>query len=189
MNTAQTQIPYYSAPKSRTLEAALDLFSQQGVAGTSLQMIADAVGVTKAAVYHQFKTKEEIIIGSAWLIFDKLAVTVERASMAASTEDAREMVVSDLIDLAVESRGLASFLQRDPIMLRYFEEYEPFRRILADLSQLLLGEDTRQKSRVTVAMIMTGIASTVLHPLVADMTDKALQSHLKKLVQSMIADL
>jgi AcrR family transcriptional regulator len=30
------------------------------VSGTSLQMIAGAMGVTKAAVYHQFKTKEEI---------------------------------------------------------------------------------------------------------------------------------
>ena len=28
-------------------------------------MIADAIGVTKAAVYHQFKTKEEIVLAAA----------------------------------------------------------------------------------------------------------------------------
>ena len=33
--------------------------------GTSLQMIADAMGVTKAAVYHQFHTKEEIVLAVA----------------------------------------------------------------------------------------------------------------------------
>ena len=51
-----------TAAQTRILDAALDLFADHGVSGTSLQMIADAIGVTKAAVYHQFKTKEEIVI-------------------------------------------------------------------------------------------------------------------------------
>jgi predicted DNA-binding protein YlxM (UPF0122 family) len=38
-----------------------ELFGQYGVSGTSLQMIAEHIGVTKAAVYHQFRTKEEIV--------------------------------------------------------------------------------------------------------------------------------
>ena len=37
----------YSAPRTRVLDAALDLFADHGVSGTSLQMIADAVGITK----------------------------------------------------------------------------------------------------------------------------------------------
>jgi AcrR family transcriptional regulator len=52
-----TSVPR-TAAQTRVLDAALDLISEHGVSGTSLQMIADAVGVTKAAVYHQFKTKE-----------------------------------------------------------------------------------------------------------------------------------
>jgi AcrR family transcriptional regulator len=51
-----------SAAQQRILDAALSLIADNGVGGTSLQMIADEVGVTKAAVYHQFKTKEEIVI-------------------------------------------------------------------------------------------------------------------------------
>ncbi len=51
-----------SAAQHRILDAALKLIAEHGVGGTSLQMIADEVGVTKAAVYHQFKTKEEIVI-------------------------------------------------------------------------------------------------------------------------------
>ena len=51
-----------SAAQTRIVAAALDLFAEHGVSGTSLQMIADAIGVTKAAVYHQFKTKEEIVL-------------------------------------------------------------------------------------------------------------------------------
>ena len=179
------QIPQ-SAPKSRILEVALQLFSEHGVAGTSLQMIADTIGVTKAAVYHQFKTKDEIVIGSTWLIFEKLLATVERGSAAPTAKAAREVVVNDLIDLAVESRGLASFLQRDPIMLRYFEEHEPFSNILASLAQFLLGGDTRQKSRVAAALIITGIGSSVMHPIVSDISDQALRKHLRLLVQNVI---
>src|SRR5262245_61648465 len=55
----------YSAAQLRIIDAALELFTRHGVGGTSLQMIADALGVTKAAVYHQFKTKEEIVVAAA----------------------------------------------------------------------------------------------------------------------------
>ena len=53
----------------RTIDVALELFADHGVGGTSLQMIADALGVTKAAVYHQFRTKDEIVLAvprSTW---------------------------------------------------------------------------------------------------------------------------
>ncbi|HEY3141184.1 MAG TPA: TetR family transcriptional regulator, partial [Acidimicrobiales bacterium] len=44
-----------SAAQARIITAALDLFAKHGVGGTSLGMIAKALGVTKAAVFHQFK--------------------------------------------------------------------------------------------------------------------------------------
>jgi AcrR family transcriptional regulator len=47
--------------RARLLESALNLFAINSFAGTSLQMIADNVGVTKAAVYHHFKTRDEIL--------------------------------------------------------------------------------------------------------------------------------
>ncbi|HEU4362461.1 MAG TPA: TetR family transcriptional regulator, partial [Mycobacterium sp.] len=39
-----------SAAQTRILDAALQLIGENGVGGTSLQMIADEIGVTKAAV-------------------------------------------------------------------------------------------------------------------------------------------
>src|SRR5262249_57471431 len=58
----------YTAAQTRVIEAAVDLFAEHGISGTSLQMIADALGVTKAAVYHQYNTKEEIILAVAQLV-------------------------------------------------------------------------------------------------------------------------
>jgi len=54
----------YSPTQLRTVEVALGLFGVHGVGGTSLQMIANALGVTKAAVYHQFQTKDAIVIAA-----------------------------------------------------------------------------------------------------------------------------
>ena len=59
--TAESIAVPLSAAQGRVIDAALDLFAEHGVGGTSLQMIADEIGVTKAAVYHQFKTKEQIV--------------------------------------------------------------------------------------------------------------------------------
>ena len=47
------------------MTAALELFAEHGVGATSYGMIADRLGVTKGAVYHQFKTKDDIIIAVA----------------------------------------------------------------------------------------------------------------------------
>ena len=51
--------------QTRVIEAAVALFGEHGIGGTSLQMIADSIGVTKAAVYHQYKAKHEIILAVA----------------------------------------------------------------------------------------------------------------------------
>lgn len=50
-----------SSTKERILEAALNLFSQNGYYGTSMSDIAGEVGITKAALYKHFSAKEDIL--------------------------------------------------------------------------------------------------------------------------------
>ena len=46
--------------KERILAAALDLFSQNGYAGTNLRELAGALGMGKSSMYRHFESKEEI---------------------------------------------------------------------------------------------------------------------------------
>ena len=69
--------------RARLLETALGLFTVHGVEGTSLQMIADALGVTKAAVYYHFKTKDEITEAVAEPALRELSAILDRAADAA----------------------------------------------------------------------------------------------------------
>ena len=47
--------------KERILEEALKLFAQSGYKGTSMNDIANRMGVTKAALYKHYKSKQEIL--------------------------------------------------------------------------------------------------------------------------------
>jgi AcrR family transcriptional regulator len=47
----------------RLREAALALFAEKGFAGTSVQDIVDAAGVTKGGMYHYFRSKEDLLYG------------------------------------------------------------------------------------------------------------------------------
>src|SRR5579871_5338427 len=48
--------------RERILDVALELFIQQGFDGTSLREIAEQLGVTKAALYYHFESKEDILM-------------------------------------------------------------------------------------------------------------------------------
>ena len=99
-------------PRRAILDAALGLIAEYGVGGTSLQMIADAIGVTKVAVYHQFKTKELIVVALTERELGGLEETLEAAQ--ADPLRARELLLDRVIDLAIERRGAASTLQLIP---------------------------------------------------------------------------
>jgi AcrR family transcriptional regulator len=47
--------------RARIQDVALELFTERGYASTSLREIAERLGVTKAALYYHFKSKEEIV--------------------------------------------------------------------------------------------------------------------------------
>jgi AcrR family transcriptional regulator len=169
-----------SAAQTRILDAALQLIAEHGVGGTSLQMIADAIGVTKAAVYHQFKTKEEIVIALTERELGSLEEALEAAEAHDHRTQAREVLLTRVIDLAVERRGAASTLQFDPVVVRLLAEHEPFQQFIQRLYGVLL-DDAAEDARVTAAMLSGAIAVGVVHPFVADIDDDALRAQLLRI--------
>ena len=86
----------------RTLQATVKLFAEYGVGATSYQMIADAIGVTKGAIYHQFKTKDEIVIAVAEMELARLEDALEAAEAEEDPLRGREVLLHRVIDHAVE---------------------------------------------------------------------------------------
>ncbi|MET7768292.1 TetR/AcrR family transcriptional regulator [Nocardia sp. NPDC005366] len=178
----------WSAAQRRTMAAALDLFGTHGVSGTSLQMIADAVGVTKAAVYFQFKTKNEIVIA---VTANELSILEDALVAAEGEEDrprARKVLLNCVIELAVTRRRWVSTLTNDPIIVRLLGQYEPFRIFMSRLYAVLLDERSNDDvvARVSAAVLSAAIAGAVVNPLVTDLDDETLRSTLIHLTQRML---
>jgi AcrR family transcriptional regulator len=177
-----------SAAQTRILDAALRLIAEHAVGGTSLQMIADAVGVTKAAVYHQFKTKEQIVIALTERELGRLEEALEAAEAHDHPTQAREVLLDRVIDLAVERRGVASTLQFDPVIVRLLAEHEPFQQFIQRLYGVLV-DDTAADARVSAAMLSGAIAVGVLHPLVADIDDDTLRAQLLRITHRLFDEI
>ena len=171
--------------QSRILQAALDLFADHGVSGTSLQMIADAVGVTKAAVYHKFKTKDEIVIAVAELQLAKLEDALEAAEAQQDSVGARKVLLTEVVGMAVERRRWVMSLQNDPVMVRLLGEHEPFRNLITRLYAILLDEADDTEARISAALFSGAIAGTVINPLVDGIDDDTLRSVLIHLTARM----
>jgi len=175
----------YSAAQLRTVDAALALFARHGVGGTSLQMIADALGVTKAAVYHQFKTKEAIVLAVVEVELAPLEEALAAAEAEGRSVKARAALLERVIDGAVERRQAVSTLQNDPVLVRLLGEYEPSRHLWSRLFAVLLGDDLDDRGRARAAVLSAAIGS-VGHAFVADVDNDTLKAELLHLTRRLI---
>jgi AcrR family transcriptional regulator len=175
--------PVLSAAKARIVNAALGLFAEHGVGGTSLGMIAGALGVTKAAVYHQFRTKEEIVLAAAEAELARLQAVIDVAESQPSRDRAREVLVTQIVDLTVERRHTVSPILSDPVIVRLFADHEPLRRVMHRLSALLIGDDSGRGAHVSTAVLTAALSGAVMHPFVVDLDDDTLRAELMELAR------
>ncbi|CPR11468.1 TetR family transcriptional regulator [Mycobacterium bohemicum DSM 44277] len=185
MTGGALRVVQHSAARTRVLDAALDLFAEHGVSGTSLQMIADAVGITKAAVYHQFRTKQRIVLAVTERELGRLEPALAEAEAHGEGRQARDALLIRVVEMAVRDRRLVRTLQFDPVVVRLLAEHEPFQRFMERLYRVLLG-DAGLDGRIEAAMFSGAISSAVMHPLVADIDDDTLLARLTELSRRLL---
>jgi AcrR family transcriptional regulator len=177
----------YSPTQVRTVEVALELFADRGVGGTSLQMIAERLGVTKAAVYHQFLTKDAILHA----VLEVQLQPVERILMEAEAMPAghekREHLLGALIDFVVANRRSLSTLQRDPGLFRLLSEYPPSLRMWTRLFEILLDGEVDDDALVRSAVLSAAVGA-VAYPFVIDLDGDVLRTTLHRVMAAMVFD-
>jgi AcrR family transcriptional regulator len=175
----------YSPIKRRTIETALALFAQHGVGGTSLQMIADELGVTKAAVYHQFPVKEAIAQAVIEVELSSIEEALERAESIEPVATSREVLLEAVVDIVVANRGSLSTLQSDPVLFRMLNEYEPSLRMWLRLFGLLLGDDVDDRLRVRASVVAAAMGSDV-YPCVIGRDDRTVRDELLVITRNLL---
>jgi AcrR family transcriptional regulator len=87
--------------RERILAVANELFIEQGYEGTSLREIADRLGITKAALYYHFRSKDEILetlLAPFDALLDELLRRLEAAHDVEAWADALTWVVAQIFD-------------------------------------------------------------------------------------------
>lgn len=139
--------------RDRILSEALHRFSEQGYAATSTREIADALGLTKAALYYHFATKDDILNALMREAFENLRAIVDSAGGHSSPQSRRKLL-SEYINITAEHQDLIRLMTQDPSVRARLAGDRPM-EVRTKLLRLLAGTDdpdTEQRTRVRAAM-------------------------------------
>ena len=155
--TTRTQKERADQTRARILDAAINEFSENGLAGARTEQIAEAAGVNKALLYYYFKGKEALYNAA----LDAVAGRVIASSMAAmrGERSAGEQLVQFVLshfDRIHSQRAFQSLMQQELMRLREGESNaltplveRIFRPMMGRVTELLKeGMRTRELIRV-----------------------------------------
>ena len=163
--------------RDRLTAAAVELFPRHSFAGTSLQMIADELGFTKAAIYHHFRTRDQLLLAVLEPLFAELTAVVEDAQNARTVRGRADRMLTGYTALAVRHRALVAVLAADPGVAAALDEHAGWTGLVHRQIALLADVDPGPAGRVKAVMVLTGTAAAT-GPLSSDLSDDELHTHL-----------
>jgi AcrR family transcriptional regulator len=156
-----------SDTRSRLRELALQLFAEQGYEQTSLREIAERLGVTKAALYYYFKSKEDIVRS---LVEDYMAQIDDLIAWAKDQpRDAaiKAEIVSRYLDIVANGTAVFRLLHQNQAAVSSLaaakERGELFRERMDALVDLLTEPGAPVSDQVRAASCLVSISFCCMH--------------------------
>ncbi|MDI1446767.1 helix-turn-helix domain-containing protein [Polyangium sp. 6x1] len=146
-----------------------------------MQMIADELGVTKAALYYHFKSKDEIAEAVAAPALQEMEQILDEACTKRSRGAQIDHALAGFVDLIVRQRMLVGLFNSDPGLQRLIH-----RTLLAPkdkdlktkLRAVFAGEEPSLADAITVHVMSAGLAMAGGAPEFAAVDDDTLRQHL-----------
>jgi AcrR family transcriptional regulator len=158
--------------RSKIQDVALRLFIENGYEATSLREIAEEVGVTKAALYYHFKTKDEIVTSLIDDRIGRLERLIEWGKSLPRTPEGRAEFVIRYANELDEGRhhDTMKFFERNQTALRENPKSERMRELMISMVEFLSDQDARpaDKLRSALAIFAVHASSFVLRDLSED---------------------
>jgi AcrR family transcriptional regulator len=161
MQTAAVQTPGAADTRQRLIDVAVDLFTRHSFAGTSLQMIADEMGFTKAAIYYHFRTREELLAAVIEPIFAQLSGVIDAAEVQRTANARADHMLRGYAELAVANRALVSVLACDPSVTTLLREQPHWADLINRQLSLLAGDHHDPGGLIRATVALAGISSAV----------------------------
>jgi AcrR family transcriptional regulator len=162
-----------SAPRRDTRaqaqQIALELFAEQGYEKTSLREIADRLGLTKAALYYHFKSKEDIVHSFTDDYFAEIDALLEWAKDQPRSAETRREMLDRYVGIVMAGGEVFRFLEQNRAAVQGMEAAEAgkerfarFRGRLDALVDLLAGPDATLRDRVRATTAVLSVSATCL---------------------------
>jgi AcrR family transcriptional regulator len=125
MTQATQALPSAIPIPDKLMQVSVELFAEHGYAQTSVQQIVDAAGVTKGALYHYFKSKDDLLFD----IYDRLlslqaAHLAEIAARGLDVTETVRLVCEDVIITSIDGLKDAVVFFRSQHMLSPERQHE-----------------------------------------------------------------
>jgi AcrR family transcriptional regulator len=179
-----------SDTRARIQQVALELFAEQGYERTSLREIAERLGVTKAALYYHFKSKEDIVHSFTEDYFSRLDALIAWGRDQPHSATTGHEILDRYITILLDGSEVFLFLERNQASLRTPEgskhRFGQFRPRLNALVEIITGPGAALRARVRAsAAIFAASASCMFF------SDEALpdREELRKIILELADDL
>ena len=140
--------------RTRIQAVALELFTEQGYDATSLREIAERLGVTKAALYYHFKSKEEIVESLTSDQIKRVETMIEWAQGEPPTIETRKEFLRRYAEgmLSSNHHKIMRFFERNQATMKDRKSGKHFRDRMGTVIDILAGADAPPARRLRAAM-------------------------------------
>lgn len=147
------------ATRQRVLNTALDLFCAHGYHRTSMQSIADRVGITKAAVHYHFPRKVDILLfllEPVWRDFETMISNAEEQPQP------RWPVIEGYLDLMLKHRAVFQMAHHDPSLISHDGSYARVISLGLRMVALVTGPDPDLSTKVRAAQLVSMLGDPIV---------------------------
>jgi AcrR family transcriptional regulator len=141
---------------------ALELFAEQGYDKTSLREIAERLGVTKAALYYHFKSKEDIVSSLVEDFFGQIDALNGWGTSLPRTPESRAAVLSRYFAIVADGSQVFRMLQHNQASvnsLAHAKNRETlYRERMYALVGLLTEPDAPLSSQLRAAVALASVS-------------------------------
>lgn len=127
--------------RARILEVALRLFSDKGYDATSLQDIADEMGLTKPAVYYHYKGKGEILRDLAEPARQAAADLMARVRAAPTAAERVDTMIEGLVEILIARRDVMRIVAQQPAMREDMQAALDAERLVENMIEGFFGPE------------------------------------------------
>jgi AcrR family transcriptional regulator len=160
--------------RQRIQDVALELFAEQGYEKTSLREIAEALDVTKAALYYHFKTKEDILISLFQDLTRPMDELIEWGQTQPHTLETKQEILRRYSEALVGAAPLFRCMQENQATMRDLSIGETFKDRMMVMLELIREPEAplADQVRCISALFTMHAGMFVLKDIEADPEDK-----------------